>query len=168
MITKSKDAKFMKRGLPLNLDDRNKIKLYEYLDSRNITGTGIHIIKGDLHTENINSCLKLDYRNVLSLFGASDYSALNFGRNQYGVSYELFVGDNLLRGTFENIQFMIKILRKEGWILNPVDKVVNAILKRCEINNGECPCHNTGEDKHCPCSDYRINDICHCNLYIKK
>lgn len=62
---------------------------------------------------------------------------------------------------------MIQIIRKEGWILNPNDKVVNAILKRCEINSGECPCHNEGEDKHCPCSDYREHDVCHCGLYVK-
>lgn len=36
------------------------------------------------------------------------------------------------------------------------------------MNNGECPCHNEGEDKHCPCSDYREKDICHCTLYIKE
>ena len=63
---------------------------------------------------------------------------------------------------------MVQIFRKEGWVLNPDDSVVNAILKRCEANNGECPCHNTGVDKRCPCSDYRENDICHCNLYLKK
>ncbi|WEU69833.1 hypothetical protein [uncultured Clostridium sp.] len=63
---------------------------------------------------------------------------------------------------------MIQILRKEGWELNPNDKVVNAILRRCEANNGECPCHNTGKDKRCPCSDYRENDVCHCSLYIKR
>ena len=63
---------------------------------------------------------------------------------------------------------MIQILRKPNWQLNPNDKVVNAILKRCEINNGECPCVNNSEDKHCPCSDYREKDICHCGLYIKK
>lgn len=62
---------------------------------------------------------------------------------------------------------MIKILRKEGWTLNPNDKVVNSILSRCEKNNGECSCHNNSEDKHCPCSDYRNNDMCHCGLYLK-
>ena len=41
---------------------------------------------------------------------------------------------------------MIPILRKVGWDLNPNDKVVNAILKRCEANNGECPCHNDSEE----------------------
>lgn len=65
------------------------------------------------------------------------------------------------------LRIMIQILRKEGWVLNPNDRVVNAILRRCEANNGECPCHNTGEDKKCPCSDYRENDTCHCGLYLK-
>lgn len=63
---------------------------------------------------------------------------------------------------------MIQILRKEGWILNPNDKVVNAILKRCEINDGECPCHNESVDKHCPCTDYKEKDECHCGLYVKQ
>lgn len=103
IICHGKDEKFMKKGLPLNLDEKNKVMLYEWLDSQNIYGENIHIIKGDLHSENINSCRKLDYRNVLSLFGSSDYSNYNFSRNQYGVSYELFIGDNLLRGTFENV-----------------------------------------------------------------
>jgi ferredoxin-thioredoxin reductase catalytic subunit len=62
---------------------------------------------------------------------------------------------------------MIQILRKQGWTLNPNDKVVNGVFKMVKMNNGEGPCHNTGEDKHCPCSDYRLNDVCHCNLYVK-
>lgn len=65
---------------------------------------------------------------------------------------------------------MVKILRKEGWELNPNDKVVNSIIKRCEACNGECPCHNPGEtreDRLCPCKEYRENDICHCSLYVK-
>lgn len=66
---------------------------------------------------------------------------------------------------------MIEILRKDGWELNPNDKIVNAILRRCEVNNGECPCVNPGEtheDRLCPCKEYRENDVCHCNLYVKK
>ena len=31
---------------------------------------------------------------------------------------------------------MIPIRRKEGWILNPNDKVVNAIFKRLEVTEG--------------------------------
>ena len=70
---------------------------------------------------------------------------------------------------------MITIIDKEGWELNPNDKVVNAILKRCEKLNGECPCHheewneNTPiEDKKCPCITFREKDECHCKLYVKK
>ena len=93
----------MKRGLPLNIDEKSKTMMYEWLDDNKIYGDNIHIIKGDLHSNNMNSCKKFDYRNVLSLFGASDYSSYNFSRNSYGVSYELFIGDNLVRGTFENM-----------------------------------------------------------------
>lgn len=98
-----KDAQFCKKGLPLNLDDKSKVMLYEWLDAKGITGTKIHFIKGDLHSNNMNSCRKFTYRNVLSLFGASDYSNYNFSRNAYGVSYDLFVGDNVISGTFENM-----------------------------------------------------------------
>lgn len=103
IITHGKDAKFMKKGLPANLDEKTKVRIYEWLNYKNITADKVYFIKGDLHTENINSCNNLDYRNVLSLFGASDYSNYNFSRNQYGVSYELFMGDIMTRGTFENL-----------------------------------------------------------------
>lgn len=65
---------------------------------------------------------------------------------------------------------MVKILRKDGWQLNPNDKIVNAILQRVEKNNGECPCHNPGkthEERTCPCKEYVENDVCHCSLYVK-
>lgn len=63
---------------------------------------------------------------------------------------------------------MINIFRKEGFILNPNDKVVNTLLKMIEKNNGKCPCTgNTSEDLHCPCSNYRVLDQCCCGLYKK-
>ena len=98
-----KDDQYMKKGLPLNLDDKSKVMLYEWLHDHGIHGDNIHFIKGDLHSNSLNSCKRLDYRNVLSLFGASDYANYNFGRNSYGVSYDAFIGGNLLRGTFENL-----------------------------------------------------------------
>lgn len=103
VICHGKDEQYMKRGLPLNIDEKSKVMLYEWLDSTGITGDAIHFIKGDLHSNNINSCKKFSYRNVLSMFGASDYSNYNFSRNSYGVSYEMFIGNNLIRGTFENV-----------------------------------------------------------------
>lgn len=102
-VMHGKDRRFMKKGFPANLDDKTKVMLYEWLHEKGIHTDKVHFIKGDLHTENINTCNRIDYRNVLSLFGASDYANYNFGRNQYGVSYDMFIGNNLVRGTFENL-----------------------------------------------------------------
>ena len=55
---------------------------------------------------------------------------------------------------------------KEGWKVN--QKIAEAIIKRINVCNGECPCHNESYDKHCPCSNYREKDVCHCGLYIKE
>ena len=102
LICHGKDDKFMKRGLPLTLNDKSKTMIYEWLDANNVHGDNIHFVKGDLHSNELNSCKRFDYRNVLSLFGASDYSNYNFSRNSYGVSYDLFIGDTRTIGTFEN------------------------------------------------------------------
>lgn len=102
LLCHGKDSKFMKRGFPLNLDEKSKVIIYEWLEANNIHGDNIHFIKGDLHSNALNSCLRFDYRNVLSLYGASDYSNYNFSRNSYGVSYDFFYGNNRTIGTFEN------------------------------------------------------------------
>lgn len=103
ILTHGKDDKFMKKPMPLNMDDKTQLMLYEWLDSKHIYGDNIHIIKGDLHSNSLSSCRKLTYRNVLSLFGASDYSNYNYSRNSYGLSYDLINNNQLIRGTFENI-----------------------------------------------------------------
>lgn len=54
---------------------------------------------------------------------------------------------------------------KEGWNINY--KIADKIIKRLNICNEECPCHNDSYDKHCPCSDYREKDICYYKLYIR-
>lgn len=99
VITHGKDDRFMKKGMPLNIDDKNKVMIYEWLNDQGLTGDNIHIIKGDLHSNNFNSCKRFDYRNVLSLFGASDYSSFNFSRNSYGVSYDIISQNScIMRG----------------------------------------------------------------------
>lgn len=102
-LTHGKNDEHMRKGMPLNIDDKNKVKIYEWLDDNKIYGDNIHIIKGDLHSNNMNSCKRFTYRNVLSLFGASDYSSYGFSRNSYGISYDLIIGNNVISGTFENI-----------------------------------------------------------------
>jgi hypothetical protein len=103
VICHGKDSEFMRRGLPINLDDKTKVFIYDWLEERGIKGKNIHIIKGDLHNDNINTSYKIDYRNVLSLFGSSDYAMLNFQRSNHGVSYDVLEDRNLLRGTITDI-----------------------------------------------------------------
>lgn len=65
----------------------------------------------------------------------------------------------------------MEYLIKEGFKLNPNKKVVEAISKRVEMNNGHCPCHNKysgTDDDICPCKAYREEDCCCCTLYVKK
>ena len=66
--------------------------------------------------------------------------------------------------------FEIKLLRMPGFKLNPKDTVVNAIFRRLDKTQGECPCHHPENDGdlHCPCDSYRLRDKCCCNLYIKE
>lgn len=103
VITHGKDDLYMKSGMGLNISPREKIQLYSWLDSKGIYGNNIHVIKGDLHSDNLNSCKKMDYRNCLSLFGASDHSNFNYELNDYGVSYEVIDNGELMRGTFINL-----------------------------------------------------------------
>lgn len=103
IISHGKDQAYMKRGMPLNLDDKNKVLVMEWLASKGISGDNIHIIKGDLHSSAYSACKMFDYRNVLSLFGASDYCAFNFGRNDWGCSYDIIQDKNILRGEFTNL-----------------------------------------------------------------
>lgn len=102
LICHGKDSRFMKKPLPLNLDDHTSTMLRDYMDNNQIYGNNIHIVKGDLHSNNLNANRKFTYRNVLSLFGNSDYSMYNFPTNNYGVSYDLFMNGAMLSGTFED------------------------------------------------------------------
>jgi len=102
LVFHGKDGQFMKKPMPLNLNDSTSTLLRDWMDREGINGSDIHVIKGDLHSNNLNSCRKFDYRNVLSLFGDSDYSQMNYVSNSYGVSYDLFIGSVRTIGTFEN------------------------------------------------------------------
>lgn len=103
LICHGKDEAFMKKGLPLNINERTQVFIYEWMQSNGVTGDNVHFVKGDLHSNALNSCRAFDYRNVLSLYGASDYSNFNFSRNSYGVSYDLFIDNIRTLGTFENL-----------------------------------------------------------------
>jgi ferredoxin-thioredoxin reductase catalytic subunit len=59
---------------------------------------------------------------------------------------------------------------KEGWKLNPNERIVNGIVQGLGRNDGHCPCHHPerrGNDI-CPCTEYLKYDTCYCQLYVKK
>lgn len=62
--------------------------------------------------------------------------------------------------------------KKEGWRLNPNEKVVNGIVRALENRtDGHCPCHNVdnGTDYDiCPCRSFREHDHCCCTLYVRE
>ena len=59
---------------------------------------------------------------------------------------------------------------KDGWQLNPNEKVVKGITKMLGRNDNICPCVHPQDDGdlHCPCDSYKLRDKCCCQLYIKK
>ena len=102
LIMHGKDSVYMKKPLPLNLNADSSNLIRDWLDREGLHQEHIHIIKGDLHSNNLNSCRKFEYRNVLSLFGESDYSQYNYQSNGYGVSYDFFINEIRTIGAFEN------------------------------------------------------------------
>ena len=102
LIMHGKDSAYMKKPLPLNLNSDSSNLIRDWLDREGLHEEHIHIIKGDLHSNNLNACRKFDYRNVLCLFGESDYSQYNYQSNGYGISYDLFIENIRTIGTFEN------------------------------------------------------------------
>ena len=65
-----------------------------------------------------------------------------------------------ISGCYNFTDFCIKLTRgsKEG-------------CRRCEKCDGLCPCtHDSedyeGKDLHCPCTDYKIKNVCECGLYV--
>lgn len=89
MFTHGKDDTDMKFGLPLNLDQKTELTINEFIDDRKLHDNWLHFIKGDLHSEALNFGKKFRYRNVLSLFGSSSWSMLNYGKASAGASAEI-------------------------------------------------------------------------------
>lgn len=64
----------------------------------------------------------------------------------------------------------IKIVRKEGFDINPDDEKVNNIFRLLQVNYGHCPTRISDRNGHdqCPCHSYLSDDKCYCGLYVKK
>lgn len=54
-------------------------------------------------------------------------------------------------------------------ILNPDTEVVNRVIQRIQINDGNCPCQPSDSkiDNRCPCPRFISKGECHCSLFVK-
>ena len=58
---------------------------------------------------------------------------------------------------------------KKKFMLNPDINVVREVQEGLNAKNGHCPCMvGKTEDNKCPCKNFRLNQICKCNLYVEK
>lgn len=88
IISHGKDIEFMKHGMPKYLDKKTEVYIKDYIHHNNINGN-THFIKGDLHQDCVDFCNRFRYRNVLSLFGASEWIFTNYGYSRAGISYDI-------------------------------------------------------------------------------
>ena len=60
----------------------------------------------------------------------------------------------------------VELNTPEGMKLNPNENIVSRIIKALNRTQGECPCVNDSEDKHCACTNARKKKKCCCGLYV--
>jgi hypothetical protein len=89
ILCHGKDSKNLKKGLPKILDKKTELYIKSYIDSKNIRSKFVHFIKGDLHQAATEYSNFFRYKNVLSMFGASDWVQTNFMSNTKGVSFDI-------------------------------------------------------------------------------
>lgn len=100
-ICHGKDDKFMKKGLPMNLDPKNEVLLTQYIASQPNLKKNVNIVSGDLHNEAMGRGKAFKYWKVGSFFGSSDYCMLGYGNTPAHVNYHIIEDNILLNGTIE-------------------------------------------------------------------
>jgi hypothetical protein len=95
-LTHGKDEKFMKSPMPLNLDVKTDLWLYDYYDHKGYSPNKkwVSTIKGDIHKFNINDGKSGRYVNVPSICGSSEWIEHNFGNTKPGAVIELYEKDS--------------------------------------------------------------------------
>lgn len=95
-FTHGKDEKLMKNPMPLNLDSKTDLWLYDYYDNLGYSPNThwISTIKGDIHKFNINEGKSGRYVNVPSISGSSEWSEHNFGNAKAGAVIEVYHKDS--------------------------------------------------------------------------
>lgn len=89
ILTHGKDAKYMFKGLPFELNDKAISFINDYIDHYDINSKYIHLEKGDLHRVGYSRTKKFDYRNYMSFAPPSAWVQHNFGDCYSGYSIEV-------------------------------------------------------------------------------
>lgn len=91
-LVHGKDEKYMKSPMPLNLDPKTDLWLFEYYDKKGYSPSERYIstIKGDLHKFGINDGRSGRYVNVPSIAGGSPWIEHNFGNTKPGALIEIY------------------------------------------------------------------------------
>lgn len=91
-VTHGKDEEFMKRPMPMQLNESTDLWLYDYYENKGYSPNRrwISTIKGDLHKFNINTGKSGRYVNVPSVAGGSGYIDHNYGNSKPGALLEVY------------------------------------------------------------------------------
>lgn len=95
-LVHGKDEKYMRSPMPLNLDPKTDLWLFEYYDNKGYSPSTRYIstIKGDLHKYNVNDGKSGRYVTVPSIAGGSPWIEHNFGNTKPGVLAEMMQKDS--------------------------------------------------------------------------
>jgi hypothetical protein len=95
-FTHGKDEQFMMRPLPLKLDPKTDLMMYQKFDRKGFSPTkyNLTLYKGDLHSYSMDRGKFGRYINVPSIMGSTDYTELNFGPTPAGALIEIFTRDS--------------------------------------------------------------------------
>lgn len=89
-VTHGKDEEYMKRPMPLNLDDSTDNRLYDLFVTKGFSPKEkwCSLMKGDIHKYNVNEGKFGRYVNIPSVAGGSNWIEHNFGNSRPGALIE--------------------------------------------------------------------------------
>lgn len=95
-ISHGKDEKFMKAPMPLNLDQKTDLYLYDLYDKKGYSPNQrwISTMKADIHKYNVNEGKSGRYVNVPSIAGGSRWIEHNFGNTKPGALIEYYMKED--------------------------------------------------------------------------
>lgn len=161
-------------------DDKYYLELFNSLDKEKVDHA-CHMIRRELDTYGtvraVREAMATSGAHVW-IFDTDNFGHFNFGmgfRNwmrQSGIGEDYFGIGNLDDYYVSLIEHAVTMSwpdsLPEGWKITSNDARYEAIQRRLEVTDGQCPCIKAdlwNEDTMCPCLEFREGRGCHCGLY---